>query len=47
MLYGLVGWHAAIILLVLFVVMARFLHLTEVTEVVDMVSQRLPTRRGR
>ena len=31
----------------LFVVMARFLHLSEVTEVVDMVSQRLPTRRGR
>jgi putative peptidoglycan lipid II flippase len=30
-----------------FVVLARFLHLREVTEVVDMVSRRLPSRRGR
>ncbi len=30
-----------------FVVLARFLHLSEVTEVVDMVSRRLPSRRGR
>ena len=31
----------------LFVVLARFLRLGEVTEVVDMVSRRLPSVRGR